>query len=118
VRTLALVLALGSASLVAGCRKDCVAVCEANQKVIKCKSTDCKASCGKLHDAPTCKPEMASFESCFVKTPPDKWECDEDGQPALKDGVCSPERAAVMKCLENEAIKAAKAPAGQPPAAK
>jgi hypothetical protein len=108
VRPLALVLVLGAAALVGGCRRDCLATCEARQKVLKCERTNCKASCDQLHDMPVCKKELAAFEACFVKEPADKWECDESREPAVKSGVCSPERAAVLQCVASQPAPASK----------
>jgi hypothetical protein len=113
VRTLVFILVLGAAALASGCRRDCVATCEDRQKTLKCSNTNCKESCGKLHDPPVCKKELAGFEKCLLEQPVDRWECDESREPSLKLGACTPERAAVMKCLESTPP-----PAAPPPASK
>jgi len=101
VRTLALVLALASAAGLAGCRRaDCVSTCEARDKVIKCGNTNCKELCEKLHTSPVCGPQFKAFEACLLQQPVEKWQCDDGREPALKTGVCMPERGAVMKCLQ------------------
>jgi hypothetical protein len=104
VRTLALLLALASAAALGGCRKsaDCVSVCTERDKTLKCGQTDCKDLCNKLHTSPVCGAELKSFETCLLKQPPDQWECDETHEPALKMSACSPERGAVVKCMENQ----------------
>jgi hypothetical protein len=101
VRTLALAFALVSAAGLAGCRKkDCVSVCEARNKVIHCSAARCKELCDKLHTSPVCGAQFKRFEACLLEQPVDKWECDDAREPALKAGVCGPERGEVMKCLQ------------------
>jgi hypothetical protein len=103
MRTLAFVLALASVAALGGCRRnDCVSVCTEREKVLKCGQTDCKALCERLHTSPVCGAELKTFEKCLLKQPADQWECDETREPALKMGACSPERGAVMKCMEDQ----------------
>jgi hypothetical protein len=102
VRTLALALALAAAAA-GGCRRaDCVSICQERDKVLKCGQTNCKDLCGKLHTSPVCGAELKKFEGCLLKQPLDKWECDDAREPALKSGVCMPERGAVMTCLQQQ----------------
>jgi hypothetical protein len=89
-----------------GCRRNpCLALCETNAKALGCHHADqCKSSCQKLHDATVCATQLKEFEACFLKEPPEHWECDDfDGVPALKDGVCAPERKYVMACVQAQA---------------
>lgn len=96
----ALLLILTMVTGAAGCKRaDCVSVCEAREKVLKCGQAQCKAKCDQLHNPPACKPELAKFEGCLLKEPIDHWFCDDSREPALKEDACPKERAVVMKCL-------------------
>jgi hypothetical protein len=101
----------------AGCHRDaCLPTCVKRAKELACNNPqDCKASCDKLHGSPICVSEFKAFEACFLKEPREHWQCDVDGQPAVKEGVCSPERAKVMTCLETHPLPVpAPAPAKKP----
>jgi hypothetical protein len=85
-----------------GCHRDhCLPLCEATAKALHCAHPgDCKLSCTQLHETPVCVPEFKEFETCFLEEPPEHWECDDNGVPALKEGVCGPQRAGVLACLQ------------------
>ena len=102
MRPLALVIALVAAAGLTGCRKaDCVSICEARDKILKCGSTNCKELCSKLQTSPVCGPQLKAFEACVLKQPVENWTCDDAREPMLKPGVCMPERGAVMTCLQH-----------------
>jgi hypothetical protein len=88
---------------VAGCHRDkCTPFCERTAKAIGCVKLDaCKTQCKQLHESPVCGAEFKVFEACMLQQSPDKWVCDPDDTPALKDGVCVPERLKVTDCLSS-----------------
>jgi hypothetical protein len=101
-RPLAALLFLLMVTGAAGCKRaDCVSVCEAREKALKCGRANCKAKCDQLHNPPACKPELAKFEACLLKEPADHWFCDEEYHPALKESACPAERLVIMKCLQS-----------------
>jgi hypothetical protein len=39
---------------------------------------------------------------CLAREPRPHWECDDDGMPAIKDGYCTAQQAALAGCLQRE----------------
>jgi hypothetical protein len=51
-------------------------------------------------EIPTCQTEMLATLRCFAKQPTSNWECDTDGAPSIKEGVCNPEQEAFTNCMQ------------------
>jgi hypothetical protein len=77
----------------------CASVCKRASE-LGCKSAgECAGSCvGMLAPGP-CADQIRTALSCFIQHPKDRWECDEEGQAAIKDGYCDAEQRAVAQCV-------------------
>ncbi len=60
----------------------------------------CAAGCADMsRSAGLCAPAMDAFLACLVGQPVSNFECNDEGIPAVKDGLCTAEQAMVAKCL-------------------
>jgi hypothetical protein len=83
----------------------CEEVC-ARSAPLHCKeAAKCNQRCRDMNELPVCGAQIAAAFACFVKLPTSDWECDEDGAPAVKEGRCESEQAAVAACLEAAQVK-------------
>lgn len=48
---------------------------------------------------PVCGEELTTFLSCSMALPLSKFECSEEGTPALMEGACESEQEAVARCI-------------------
>jgi hypothetical protein len=83
------------------------AVCEVacrNAVVLACpRASTCTANCEEsfvmINDIAPCRAPLERFLTCAAGRPPADWECDADGELAIKDGVCDPETQALVMCI-------------------
>ena len=89
----------------------CAIICEVTRPLACAKTSECVASCREIQGVTACKDEMASLLRCFAREPIAHWECNPDGEAALKNGLCNAEQKLLVTC--------AQAPSGvlAPPAA-
>jgi hypothetical protein len=52
-----------------------------------------------MQSASTCQRELAATFGCFAKEPVAHWECDEEGNVAIREGYCDAEQGAFAACL-------------------
>jgi hypothetical protein len=48
-----------------------------------------------------CSEPLRAVLACFAKQQQSSWECDEDGNAAIKDGFCDTEQAAFARCAQS-----------------
>jgi hypothetical protein len=85
----------GSGDISANCEKSCAASAPA-----KCSmASTCVKTCQDTAAAvPKCTSQINALLACEATHPAADWECDADGQPALKTG-CDPEGQAALTCV-------------------
>jgi hypothetical protein len=49
---------------------------------------------------PACGDELDAALRCFASVPSPGWECDDQGQPSVKEGHCDAEQARFADCLK------------------
>jgi hypothetical protein len=49
-----------------------------------------------------CSAEISELYDCLLREPLSRWECDEDGSPAIREGSCEGEQARVARCLHEK----------------
>jgi hypothetical protein len=68
---------------------------------LKCKAAaECEQHCKQMLSLPTCSAEIVQSLNCFAKQPSASFECDENGLPSIKEGLCDAEQAKVASCLQ------------------
>lgn len=62
---------------------------------------DCEADClAEFNGFPeSCRDESLAYADCSAARPASDYECDEDGESILKDGVCDAEATAAFSCI-------------------
>lgn len=50
-----------------------------------------------------CGQEMSAALDCFARQPLAHWECNDDGDAAIKDGFCNDPQQRVADCLQKSA---------------
>lgn len=70
---------------------------------LSCPNDDaaaCVSECAVDEEAlgPCLQPARAALE-CVAERPASDWECDTDGEAALKDGICDEEGSALLVCV-------------------
>jgi hypothetical protein len=81
----------------------CGQICATTAALGCTTEVSCLAGCGEMRDAPVCQAEMAGFMRCAAERPKADWECGDDAMPALREGMCDPEQAALAGCLQRHA---------------
>jgi len=70
---------------------------------LSCPNDDaatCVSDCQLGGDLPeACQATAQTALGCLSERPASDWECDADGEAALKDGICTAEGAALLACL-------------------
>jgi len=90
----------------------CPGMCE-RARALKCKHDEgCVAACRQMSTASGCATEMAAVLSCLAREPLEHWECNSDGEPAIKDGYCDAEQSKFVACAR---VGGAKGPAPRAP---
>ena len=83
-----------------GAGDPCGPICE-RARGLACKNgAACAENCRQMAAVGACKDEMASVLGCFAREPIGHWECDENGEPSIKDGYCDAEQARFVACAE------------------
>jgi hypothetical protein len=86
-----------------GIEHDCDSIC-AHSRELKCVHTSqCFANCVGMATLTPCGDEISTFYRCLVKQPTARWQCDEDGVAAIRDGFCNDEQARVVGCMQQKA---------------
>jgi hypothetical protein len=49
---------------------------------------------------PLCNAAVRAAFACFARLTEGDWECDPEGLPTVKGGLCEAEQAAVAKCMQ------------------
>jgi hypothetical protein len=94
-----LVSACGGSDSSSNLSADCQKVCEITTP-LKCPKApaDCVATCQKAaEELPKCQSQVEALMKCEATHPTTDWECDDQGEPSLKNG-CDPEGLAVFGC--------------------
>lgn len=83
-------------------------------RALGCKRAgECVSNCQEMSKIAACAGEMASVLRCFAHEPVAHWECNEDGEAAIKVGYCDQEQGKFVACAQ----KTATAPAAPQPTA-
>jgi hypothetical protein len=61
----------------------------------------CLEDCNTASELSACQSEARAALTCTVARPASDWECDEDGEAALAEGVCENESNALLLCAFN-----------------
>jgi hypothetical protein len=91
----------------------CATICEVTRPLACTKTADCVASCREMQGVTACKGEMASLLRCFAREPIAHWECNAEGEAALKNGICNAEQRLLVTCAQSPA--SVLAPPAAPP---
>jgi hypothetical protein len=79
----------------------CANICR-NTLALHCsKAAACAENCQTMAQSPVCGELMHAVLVCFGKQPLERWECDEDGNAAIKDGFCDAEQSAFAHCAQS-----------------
>lgn len=78
----------------------CAATCAIARELGCARAGDCPATCAEMWNVPTCREPVRAALQCFAGEPASRWECDEEGQAAIRDGHCDREQRAAASCLE------------------
>jgi len=98
---------LSSAAVAAmSIRERCALLCLTVAPLQCGRSATCAFDCEEgyatvLRMAPRCDPELGALLTCEALRPLMDWECDVDGNPLLKDGVCEIEGYNAGRCYLN-----------------
>ena len=81
----------------------CPSLC-ARTSALHCTHADgCLSNCRQMAQIGACGAEMAKVLRCFEREPLRHWECNELGEPAIKDGFCDAEQGKFVACAERSA---------------
>jgi hypothetical protein len=98
-----LILVALAASGVACHRDACVPTCERRAQELGCsQNAKCQSSCQALHASPVCVPEFKGFEACLLREPKERWQCDDEGMPAIRPEACDQERQRLTACMQKQ----------------
>jgi hypothetical protein len=68
---------------------------------LRCKqSGHCADSCREMLAIADCRPQMLEVLGCLAREPIAHWECNEAGEPAIKDGYCDAEQGGFVRCAQ------------------
>jgi hypothetical protein len=77
---------------------DCSALC-ARVSALGCKhDQDCVETCRSMRATTGCGAELRAVMACFGREPLSHWECNEQGESAIKDGYCDAEQGKFVAC--------------------
>ena len=85
----------------------CGAICERTRALACKRAGACADNCRTMLAVAGCKEEMAAVIGCFAREPTDHWECDDQGEPAIKAGFCDREQGRFVTCVEKRAAPGA-----------
>ncbi len=77
----------------------CAATCARTESLHCRNQPTCVARCEEMRATPVCRAPMQAVLRCFSTLPVSRWECSDDGLPAVKEGECDHEQAAFVRCL-------------------
>jgi hypothetical protein len=81
---------------------DCKTICGVSAG-LKCPMdmpATCQMTCEQQANAvPSCKSQWEALLSCSAARPATDWECDEDMESHLKEGICETETGAAIACV-------------------
>jgi|KBSMisStandDraft_5_1062788.scaffolds.fasta_scaffold793655_2 hypothetical protein len=79
----------------------CPSLC-ARTSALHCKNGEgCLSNCREMVQIAACGSEMAKVLRCFEREPMRHWECNELGEPAIKDGYCDAEQGKFVACAQS-----------------
>lgn len=79
----------------------CRALCDVTAPLACAPPSDeCTARCQEMWGFGACAKQMRDFVVCAGGHPASDFECDEEGQPSLKSGLCEAEQELAAKCVE------------------
>ncbi len=78
----------------------CKVTCAVAKELGCARAADCATTCVEMWNAPACREPVRAALECFAAEPASRWECDEEGQAAIRDGYCDREQQAAARCLE------------------
>jgi hypothetical protein len=82
----------------------CPAICQ-RVGALGCKNDKgCLDNCRSMSiAAPGCGAELQAVMACFGREPLAHWECNEEGEAAIKDGYCDAEQGKFVACAGKQA---------------
>ncbi|MBN1654185.1 MAG: hypothetical protein JXA30_10445 [Deltaproteobacteria bacterium] len=77
----------------------CRMICEKAAK-LNCPNSDpkCERDCERMTQLASCGRQMEEFLRCISDKPLTDWQCGDDGEASVKDGVCDEIQAATVEC--------------------
>ncbi len=78
----------------------CSAMCQTTGPLGCASAEDCASACLEMTLLPHCSAQLNAFLKCSGQQPATSFECS-DGQPSLKEGLCSNEQRGFLRCLES-----------------
>jgi hypothetical protein len=79
----------------------CAKLCERSAP-LHCKAgAECGQHCQQMIAIPACRAEMLTSLRCFASQPSQNWECDADGLPSIKEGLCDAEQERYTNCMQS-----------------
>ena len=85
----------------------CARICGRTRPLACKRATECVANCREMRQTDACVGEMTAVLTCFAREPVAHWECNEDGEAAIKDGYCDEEQGKLVACAQKTARGAA-----------
>lgn len=81
---------------------ECANICRTTLALHCSKAAACVENCQAMVQSGVCSALMQAVLACFGKQPLERWECDEDGNAAIKEGFCNEEQATFAHCAERQ----------------
>jgi hypothetical protein len=84
----------------------CPALCQ-RIRALGCKNDHgCFDNCRSMSGAaPGCGAELQAVMACFGREPLAHWECNEEGEAAIKDGYCDAEQGKFVACAGKQGVR-------------
>jgi hypothetical protein len=77
----------------------CATICRQTAPLGCSNAKTCLESCRETRDVRACRREMAEVLRCLTRQPLAHWECDPEGEAAIKDGYCDQQQGTFAGCL-------------------
>jgi hypothetical protein len=88
------------ASVSVGVNQVCADICSRSHQ-LKCQHADqCENNCRAMGLLSPCSEAISGLYRCLVQQPLQRWECDDDGVAAIREGYCDSEQGQVVACIE------------------
>jgi hypothetical protein len=88
-------------ALAGGPGDPCALICRRSMDLKCSHGAGCGESCRQMMAIGDCRAQMIDVLHCFAGEPAAHWECNEEGEAAIKDGYCDAEQGRFVRCTEH-----------------